>query len=305
MRRVGSDLWETTGSASQSLAALQIRSLLDENASAMRDLHASMLFTSSIAETQHFGSPRVDSGASLSTTAFSDEGTVNDANVAQLRAELQAANERTATVAEGQRRQNEIHATLLRAAHDEAVEARNEAVAEAAQLRAEVKRLSAELDACRSKLSMQRQTADAQLGLLAADCKAARGELVGRLHPTASTTAGVHLSLLRNELLRAETETGSLVASDATARATSSSPAELDTALAALRELKQWCEPQAADEMEAGGRHVGRDVILSRLSRLEATAEAASQRFQALQAEHEALQRKHNRLLRRCKAAGS
>ena len=72
-----------------------------------------------------------------------------------------------------------------------------------------------------------------------------------------------------------------------------------------LRELREWCEPPTAvgGAEELAVERQRREAMLARLSRLEEFADAATQRFEALVAEHDALRRKHARLVKASRRA--
>ena len=329
LRRVESDLWNTKGSATMTLAVGQIRALLEENALAMQELHTTRVFatatevpprhTAAASDSSSDGAssaaPRSEALTNPEAAALRREVTALQAEVARMRGELEAAHQRSATIAECQRKQSEMHAMLLRSAYDEAVEARDEAREDTARMRAQLEQRTSELAAAQQRASLQWQTMEAEMGLLAAEGRTARGELVG--HTTAHTStsaAGVHLGLLRHELRRAEDEAARAAAVAAAAAATSEVPgtrglaevaarppaplAPLD--FDALRELRQWCEPLAGAPSAAPSaaelKH--RQLMLARVERLEKYAEAAAERFAALQQEHEDLRKKHSKLLR-------
>ena len=117
-----------------------------------------------------------------------------------LKTQLEEAHKRAGTIAECQRRQGEIHNTLLRAAHDEAVQARDAARADAQAARDELVKANDANKRLQAASERQQASFHAEAGLLAADAKAARDELVGRKYENATSAAGVHLAALRSEL---------------------------------------------------------------------------------------------------------
>ena len=329
LRRVESDLWNTKGSATMTLAVGQIRALLEENALAMQELHTTRVFaTATEVPPRHTAAASDSSIDGASSAAPSSEALTNPeaaalrrevtalrAEVARMRGELEAAHQRSATIAECQRKQSEMHAMLLRSAYDEAVEARDEAREDTARMRAQLEQRTSELAAAQQRASLQLQTMEAEMGLLAAEGRTARGELVGHtMAHTSTSVAGVHLGLLRQELRRAEDEVARAASVAAAAAATSVVPgtrglAEVEARppaplapldFDALRELRQWCEPLAGAPSAAPSaaelKH--RQLMLARVERLEVYAEAAAERFAALQQEHEDLRKKHSKLLR-------
>lgn len=223
----------------------------------------------------------------------------------QLRSALDEANKRSTTIAELQRRQTDMHMTLLRAAHDEAVSAQNTACNESATLREQLTRASGENDALRRQLQRQQQTAQAELGILTAEVRAANQELVGsRDSAYTASVAGVHLAALRNELASSESHVAELFdALQAKATFHYTAPRGRQPA---LHDLRQWINGEApappttpaakaspASQAEAGPLSSG---ALERLNRLEQVADAAAERFEALQKEHVLLRRKYHKL---------
>ena len=286
------------------LAVGQIRALLEENALAMQELHTTRVFaTATEVPPRHTAAASDSSSDGASSAAPSSEALTNPeaaalrrevtalrAEVARMRGELEAAHQRSATIAECQRKQSEMHAMLLRSAYDEAVEARDEAREDTARMRAQLEQRTSELAAAQQRASLQLQTMEAEMGLLAAEGRTARGELVGHtMAHTSTSVAGVHLGLLRQELRRAEDEVEARPPAPL-------APLDFD----ALRELRQWCEPLAGAPSAAPSaaelKH--RQLMLARVERLEVYAEAAAERFAALQQEHEDLRKKHSKLLR-------
>lgn len=323
-----------SGSATQTLATQQIKTLLEENAAAMRELHATRVFaTTPIGRTPDAATMSSDDyyyctlSAAATTAAPSasvaaerealianpeaaalrTELTAVQAEVERLRVELEEAHGRASTIADCTRKQSEMHATLLKAGHDAAIKARDEARAEASRLRRALEQRSAELAAARKQASVQQQTMEAEMGLLATERKSALEELVGRGRAEAAkSAAGVHLGLLQAELRKADDDAAAAVHVE---RAPATCFASLD--MSALRELKQWCEPPLAADNGSGAEEPQeqlapsvaellkhRETMLARIARIEEFADGAAQRYAALQEEHEALKRRHGKLQR-------
>ena len=231
-----------------------------------------------------------------------------------LKTQLEEAHKRAGTIAECQRRQGEIHNTLLRVAHDEAVQARDAARADAQAARDELVKANDANKRLQAASERQQASFHAEAGLLAADAKAARDELVGRKYENATSAAGVHLAALRSELSSCdETLAKALkeLAPKAAWRYAAPRPTPMPAApivggASRLQEqLRQWSEGETqevspptppakpAASSSAGGLSPGG---LARLTRLETIAEAAAVRFEALQAEHDALLRSYEEL---------
>jgi plasmid stabilization system protein ParE len=140
----------------------RLQVLLDENMEFMRELRSSTVCSESISSLR-------SGTATAEADLAHDNSAVNEGaeELARMRGELAAANERAATIAECTRRQSDIHTTLLRAAHTEAVASRDEAVAEARVLRQQVEGMAAELSACQTQLSILQRTKDAELAIVA------------------------------------------------------------------------------------------------------------------------------------------
>ena len=111
-----------------------LRDLLKANADEMRVVRSSAITNGPVTTATTEPTDDVDAkvrNASLliDSAAAAQEAELQSlrAEVSQLSEELAQAHERATTIAECQRRQTDIHSTLLRAAHDEAVAARDEA----------------------------------------------------------------------------------------------------------------------------------------------------------------------------------
>ena len=196
-----------------------------------------------------------------------------------------------------------MHATLLREAHSEATQARDEALADAAQLR---ERLAASERACE---------AERRRGELEALTRETEVELLSRALSAAErgTDAGMHMVLLRDELRASEAETTQAMRWREYARALA-----LDTAAGGgkaaspppapalpppapalnslLSELRLWAEESTAPPDRSS-------AVSERLHHLEGVVERAADRFEALQREHSDLRRKYRTLKARLREA--
>ena len=161
--------------------------LLEANKAEIHALHTSRIFTTAAAEPEAAAPLIVDHTAALRD----QELEVLRTEVIELRKEVEEANARASTIAECQRRETDIHTTLLRAAHDAAVKARAEAREEASAMRARLDVTEKELRVCRERLSVRLRTAAAEAGLTAAAEAAMRDELVGRrFNPSSALALG-------------------------------------------------------------------------------------------------------------------
>jgi hypothetical protein len=184
--------------------------LLAENAAAMSGVRTSHIcqtaatsFAAALNPTTDTSPPPAAAAPShaVLTQPLREENAALREENARLRAELDEAHQRAGKIAELQRRKGEIHSTLLRAAHEEALRSRDEARADAAAAHGELARASEEMAALRARMQRQQQTAQAEAGLLAAEAEAARNELVGvRDGARTTSAAGVHVAVLRGEL---------------------------------------------------------------------------------------------------------
>lgn len=175
----------------------RLQELLAQNAAALRELRSTQVFVTPPEDTVTESAP-LPEHPELAALREEASGLRNE-NI-RLAKELEASHERAGTIAACQRRQSEIHTTLMRAAYDEAVEARNEARTEAASLRSQLAQLNTDLETLQKRLSVQQRSAEADMGLLRARTAAAQRELVGALDgERAMTAAGVHLGVLRAE----------------------------------------------------------------------------------------------------------
>ena len=293
--------------ARKASAAPDIATLLAENAAAMVAVRSTTIFTHTEPPAAAPPSARKPSAEGVELEALRSE------NV-ELRLALEEAHTRCGTIAELERKKTDMHMSLWRAAHDEAAKALEEAQAESAGLREQLESTTADLEQFKRQGHWQQQTAQAELGLLSADARAARLELVGSLDGAHTTSvAGVHLAALRAEL--ADSEAICTEALDAL-RAKSTFHYTAPRPQAVLHELRQWSggEQQAPPRPEAAsaaGTSKGpaaevptaadrqapqSSAAHERLAQLEQVAEAAAERFETLEKEHTALRRKYLRL---------
>jgi hypothetical protein len=285
--------------------APSLRTLLEENAAEMSQLRTSHIFMPAAgANFAPIGSSEAPVlSAEVSTNPLQPEVTSLREQVAELREQLEEAHKRSATIADCQRRENEIHSTLLRAAHDEAVQARRDVEDDASSLRARLGQAEVEVASLRAQLDIQRQTAYAEAGLQAAETAKLRKELVGGQRDGAASAAGVHLALLRSELAVADRNLATASASLA-GRAEWQYTAPQPSKGPALDSIQRW----SASDLEGGGappQHAAATHgagALERLERLESIANMASERFEALRREHSTLRRRFVRLQQRSSA---
>lgn len=287
-----------------------IRAELARNAAALSDIRTTQIFAGGSSD--HLPGREAHEALEAAATARADEeGLARDSEtatlrteVAELKAALAAEQERTQTVATCQMRQQEIHETLLRAAHDAAVEAQNEARADAAAARDQLRAFERARATAELQHSARLETAQAELELLRQHHRIAASRL-----EAAQEEEAVQLRLLRAELRACERSSPPGTAALAAAsppRHAMPSPGQV------LRDLGQWSggahsaspPPKAADTSAASAAcRPGGDPRaprhLERLQRLEAAADAASGRFEELHREHTALKRRHRKLKQR------
>ena len=91
-----------------------------------------------------------------------DENEALRREVEALKAAFEEANERASTVARTMRKQDDIRLTLLTAAHDEAVRARDEARVDAAELRMRLEEAKTEMAGLRSRATLHELEAAAE-----------------------------------------------------------------------------------------------------------------------------------------------
>lgn len=292
-----------------------IREELARNAAALSDIRTSQIFAGG--STDHL--PGRDAHEALEEAATArarEEGLARDsetaalrAEVAELKAALAAEQERTQTVATCQMRQQEIHETLLTAAHDAAVVAQNEARADAAAAGDQLRAFQQERATAEAQHRVRLETAQAELELLRQQQRTATSRL-----EAVQTETAVQLRLLRAELSACERPPPPGMAATAAAsppRRAMPSPGQV------LRDLGQWAgeaqaaspPPKAAGASAAAACSPGGDPraprYLERLQRLEAAADAASSRFEELHREHAALKRRHRKLKQQLQGGGA
>ena len=322
-------------------AARDVASLYADNAAAMAAVSSTSVVSSVVAlgappsvvpALKAAAQPENDVGGGLDVaSAALDEREVGvlKADNARLRAELDESHARAGKIAELQRRQSDIHCTLLRAAHDEALAARDEARKEAAETRASLTRANEQCDALTAQLERHKATSHAEACLLAEEALAAREELTGtRAGERTQSAAGVHVATLRAELASAD-KVLAMALDAVSARATwqytaphfesksgggdksakktgggrreGASLADLG-GLRELTELKHWSngdQPQQqpkAQTASPGGPTLSTNAM-ARLERLEGVAVAAAERFETLHREHEQLRVRYELLL--------
>lgn len=270
-------------SATPSFSA-ELLAALSANAQQMEALRSSTIFMTPVITLN-------EEGTAVIAAEEESGGSALEAENAALRAELAEARSHGDKIAEAQRRQSEMQATLLRAAHAEALEARDEARADALSLRDSLAQTQAEVQDARDRLEQQQQVRDTEVALEAAlAAQRRRGD--------DRSVTGARLLAIRGELA-AEAASSSAVAL-----------AEPDTAAqlgSLLGELRDWAgqpsvEAAAADSPGARAR---REAVLGRLGRLEGMIEAATERFEQLQSENEDLRLRCRRLKARRRTKGA
>ena len=282
-----------------------LRDLLKANADEMRVVRSSAITNGPVTTATTEPTDDVDAKVRNASLLIDSAAAAQEAELQSLRAEvsrlseeLAQAHERATTIAECQRRQTDIHSTLLRAAHDEAVAARDEARAEAEAMRQRVSQVEAQAAEARQHSEIRERTALAEAGLHAAAAAASREELLGsRLD--ARSVVGVHLALLRSELAMSEAtqaQPGEPVGGSGGTRMHAASLPPPSS----LREIQQWSGVSVSGTVNAAAaKERNMEWMAPRLERLEQVAEAASHRFEELQREYEALRLRHARLQRR------
>lgn len=304
--------------ARQELALRNLHGLLQENHASMRLLQSSHLLDALPANAPAVEVPMVMSQAGeQERTRLQVENDELRLGIQQLRSDIDAAHARASTIAELHRKETDIHTTLLRAAFDEAIASRNDTSKEVECLRAHVARISSELHECRRQLSVHRSIVDAEVSIFWAERSGPGKELISS-YPFSSV--GVHLAILRNEL--ASMEKSSAAAMAAPSGVNELRPGQSIYGTHSRRESlivnRATCQENhgASRSSIVGGvqptsdskhlqlwsqqqEHVAvsdKALILSRLDRLEQTADAASTRYEALLREHDALKRRHAQL---------
>ena len=187
-----------------------------------------------------------------------------------LRKQYEEANERATNNIALRRRQDDIHVTLLRAAHEEAINARNEAWSEAAELRQQLQTANEGLAALRQQLSRHNLAVATEAAYSAATLPPRSSEFDEEGQAEGGSGGG-----------------GGGSKDDAAAAAAAPKPPPVvDGSI-----LREW-----SGYSETEKRRQEQDA--ARLERLEALAASVTQSYEFLQLEHTALKRRYQRLAR-------
>ena len=277
----------------------EIRAQLAENLASLSECRTTQIFTNGAepTDTAREAEAQLEAAAQARSKEDglrkdSEEAEELREEVASLRALLVAAEQRTQTVAGCQARQQEIHSTLLTAGYDAAVVAQDEARAEAAALRQQLAKRERVTAAARERDAALVETLQAEVALLQTQRQTEVGAL-RRALDEARHEVSVQRRLLSAELRACERPASQGAMASPPRRTVAPSPAQV------LRDLSQWA---GATEPPAGCSPTGDSRApryLQRLQRLEAVADAAGSRFEALQRDHAALKRQHQRLKQR------
>lgn len=278
----------------------ELRAQLAANSASFDECRTTQIFTNGAEASETAREARGALEAAAQARAR-EEGVQNDSKVADdlreevasLRASLAAAEQRTQTVAGCQARQQEIHATLLTAGYDAAVEAQEEARAETAAVRQQLAKRERDHAAARERDAARLETLQAEVELLQMQRQSEVGALQRELDEARREVA-VQRRLLSAELRACERPAnGQAAMASPPRRAVAPSPGQV------LRDLSQWAgaSAPAAECSPQGDPRAPR--YLQRLQRLEAAADAAGSRFEALQREHASLKRQHHKLKQR------
>ena len=277
----------------------ELRAQLAANSASFDECRTTQIFTNG-AEASETAREARDALEAAAQARAREEGVQNDSKVADdlreevasLRASLAAAEQRTQTVAGCQARQQEIHATLLTAGYDAAVEAQEEARAETAVVRQQLAKRERDHAAAREHDAARLETLQAEVELLQMQRQSEVGALRRELDEARREVA-VQRRLLSAELRACERPASQAAMASPPRRAVAPSPGQV------LRDLSQWAgaSAPAAECSPPGDPRAPR--YLQRLQRLEAAADAAGSRFEALQREHASLKRQHHKLKQR------
>ena len=146
-----------------------LRRLLEESAAELSQLRSSHIFTApsggkrtAVATAAAPGEEREQSEAAPSYHELKDENEALRREVEALKAAFEEANERASSVVRTMRKQDDIRLTLLTAAHDEAMRARDEARVDAAELRMRLEEAKTEMAGLRSRATLHELEAAAE-----------------------------------------------------------------------------------------------------------------------------------------------
>lgn len=281
-----------------------LRRLLEENAAELSQLRSSHIFTApsggkrtAVASAAAPGEEREQAEAAPSYHELKDENEALRREVEALKAAFEEANERASTVVRTMRKQDDIRLTLLTAAHDEAMRARDEARVDAAELRMRLEEAKTEMAGLRSRATLHELEAAAEAFSAAHQQPPAPPDEAAAA-TAAAGAAGVAAAQKDDgnddeESAAVPPEPSSRVGADAVPQelpAAAPPPPAPPTAILpdasdASRTLLVW---SGATSEEA-----------ARLTKLEQLAASVSASYEALQAEHAALKRRFGRLQRR------
>ena len=277
----------------------ELRAQLAANSASFNECRTTQIFTNG-GEATDTAREATDALEAAAQARSKEEGLQKDSKeaedlreeVASLRTSLAAADQRTQTVAGCQARQQEIHSTLLTAGYDAAVEAQDEARAETAAVRQQLAKRERDVAAARERDAARLETLQAEVELLQMQRQSEVSALQRALDEARHETT-VQRRLLSAELRACERPASQAAMASPPRRAVAPSPAQV------LRDLGQWAgaTAPAAECSPSGDPRAPR--YLQRLQRLEAAADAAGSRFEALQRDHVALKRQHHKLKQR------
>lgn len=277
----------------------ELRAQLAANTASLSECRTTQIFNNG-AEITETAREATDALEAAAQARSKEEGLQKDSQeaedlreeVASLRVSLVAADQRTQTVAGCQARQQEIHSTLLTAGYDAAVEAQDEARAETAALRQQLAKRERDVASARERDAARLETLQAEVELLQIQRQSEVGALQRALDEARHETT-VQRRLLSAELRACERPASQGAMASPPRRTVAPSPTQV------LRDLSQWAgaTAPAAECSPSGDSRAPR--YLQRLQRLEAAADAAGSRFEALQRDHVALKRQHQKLKQR------
>lgn len=268
---------------------MDVTTRLHENAQALRALNVSQIFSTPDEPDLPDSPVRPTAGSRVEDTQRRESLQLS-AEVASLRTSLREADQRTLNVAECHRRQVEIRMTLLEAAYSEALQAKDEAVAEVHTQRALAQAAQQELRMCRQQLELAQRTRDVDIAVLEERMREEAARISNELD-TSRVGSKALLAELRSIDDRAEGHMPGTPSSRVVPM-----PVSVDMA---LLDLRQWA---AVPALAAEGGDRGRDAakpdarLISHLQRLEEAADAAARRFDELQDDYNALRRRYRQL---------